>query len=48
MVLIGIVPGFNQSISDRVACGVVSARIVEVESGLSACIFDMVDNGALD
>jgi hypothetical protein len=48
MVLLRVVPSFNQTVTHRVPSGLVRAQIVKVESCASECVLDVVDDGALD
>jgi len=40
--LIGIVPSFNESVSDRERCGLVRSKVVEVESSQTQSILDVI------
>mgnify|MGYP006907055077 FL=1 len=48
MELLSIVPGFNESISDGQSCSLIGTEIVEVESGSSEGIFDVINNLSLN
>jgi len=46
--LLSIVPGFNESISDGQSCSLIGTEIIEVESGSSKGIFNMIDDLSLN
>jgi len=46
--LLSIVPGFNESISDGHRSSLIGTEIIEVESGSSEGIFDVIDNLSLN
>lgn len=46
--LLSIVPGFNESISDGQSASLIGTEIIEVESGSSEGIFDVINNLSLN
>jgi len=48
VVLLGVVPSFDQAVAHRVAGGLVSAIVVEVESGASERVLHVVYDRALN
>ena len=48
VILIGVIPSFNETISDRVRSGLICSKVIEIESCPSKSVLNMVHNGALD
>ena len=48
VILLGVVPCFEQAVAHRVCCGLISSHVVEVESGARQSVLDVIDDGSLD
>ena len=48
MILLGVIPSLNQTISHGESSSLVGTKIVEAESCSSKSVLDVVDNGSLD
>ena len=48
MVLIGVVPRLDQTISDGVCSGLVGTLVIEIEASSSQSVLDVVDDRALN
>jgi hypothetical protein len=48
MILLSIIPGLNESISNGVGTGLICAEVVEIESSSSKGVFNMVNDLSLN
>ena len=47
MILLGVIPGFYQSISDSIRACLIGSEVVEVEPGPGEGVLNVVHNGPL-